>query len=127
MHKQDLAIVKSLVTVAWADGRIASEENDVIEALLSAFDATPAEVALVRDYAREPKALEDVPLTDLHADDRRILLQHAVLLTFIDGAQHEKEKALLLRLAAHLRIAEAERDQLLHAATERAKRLLGLL
>ena len=32
MHEQDLAIVKGLVSVAWADGHVTSEESDVIKA-----------------------------------------------------------------------------------------------
>ena len=40
MHEQDKAILKSLVSVAWADGRVTSEETDIIEALLQAFEAT---------------------------------------------------------------------------------------
>jgi tellurite resistance protein len=37
MHIQNLAILKGLVTVAWADGRLAGEEKEVLEALLQAF------------------------------------------------------------------------------------------
>ena len=45
MHEQDKAILKSLVTVAWADGRVTSEETDIIEAILQAFEATPEDAA----------------------------------------------------------------------------------
>ncbi|HEU4533438.1 MAG TPA: hypothetical protein VFS00_04945, partial [Polyangiaceae bacterium] len=63
MHAQDLAIVKSLVAVAWADGRVTTDEHDVINALLQAYNASPAETDLVRDYAAEPRSLDDIPLT----------------------------------------------------------------
>jgi uncharacterized membrane protein YebE (DUF533 family) len=127
MHEQNMAILKSLVAVAWADGRVAEEEKEVIEALLQAFDASPAEAQLIRDYSTEPKSLDDIPITDLDADDRRVLLQHAVLLTFIDGEQHDKERELLGILSDKLRIKAEERDELISAASERAKRFLSLL
>jgi uncharacterized membrane protein YebE (DUF533 family) len=127
MHAQDMAIVKSLVAVAWADGRVTVEENEVIDALLQAYNASPAEAALVHDYATEPRGLDDIPLTELDAGDRRVLLQHAVLLTFVDGEQHDRERELLDALGERLHIAAAERAELVRAAAERAKRLLHLL
>lgn len=127
MHEQNMAILKSLVVVAWADGHVAEEEKEVIEALLQAFEASPAEAEIIHQYAVEPKKLDDIPLTDMDADDRRVLLQHAVLLTFIDGEQAESEKKLLGDLADKLRIPPEERDSLVGAATERAKKFLSLL
>ncbi len=127
MHEQNVAILKSLVVVAWADGRVEDSERQVIQALSQAFDATPAETALIDDFASEPKTLDDIPLGEMSMDDRRALLQHAVFLTFSDGEQHEKELKLLDALAAHLRLPEGERAPLLAAATARAKTFLDLL
>ena len=127
MHEQNMAILKSLCAVAWADGRVAEDEREVIEALLQAFGANDSETQLIRDYVSEPKTLDDIPLTDMDGDDRRVLLQHAVFLTFIDGHQDEKEKALLETLAERLRIASDERAQLFELATDRAQRFLNLL
>jgi len=127
MHIQNLAILKGLVTVAWADGRMAGEEKEVLEALLQAFEATPSEAHEVRLFAREPKKLSDVPLHDLSADARRLLLQHAVLLTFVDGEQDQKEKQIIDELCEVLRIPSIESRGLVAAAEERAKSLLKLL
>ena len=127
MHEQNMAILKSLCAVAWADGRVAEDEREVIEALLQAFGANDSETQLIRDYVSEPKTLDDIPLTDMDGDDRRVLLQHAVFLTFIDGHQDEKEKALLDTLAERLRINSDERTQLFDLATDRARRFLNLL
>ena len=77
MHEQDMAILKSLVAVAWIDGQFASEEREHLDALINAFGATEAEAAAVRDFASTPRTLADIPLTDLSADDRRTLLQPA--------------------------------------------------
>jgi len=127
MHMQNLAILKGLVSVAWADGRMAGEEKEVLEALLQAFEATPSEAHELRMYAREPKQLTDVPLHDLSADARRLLLQHAVLLSFVDGEQDRKEKQMIDELCEVLRIPNIESRGLVAAAEERAKSLLRLL
>ncbi|HET7540763.1 MAG TPA: TerB family tellurite resistance protein [Polyangiaceae bacterium] len=127
MHIQNLAILKGLVSVAWADGRMAGEEKEVLEALLQAFDASPSEAHEVRMFAREPKKLSDVPLHDLSADARRLLLQHAVLISFVDGEQDQSEKQLIEELCEVLRIPSIESRGLVAAAEERAKSLLKLL
>lgn len=127
MHEQDLAIVKGLVSVAWADGRVAAEELEVIDALLDAFNASPSDKVEVKEYAKTERDLDDIPLTELSYDDRRVLLQHAVLLTYIDGEQHDKEKELLEQLCVRLHIPRPEAVGIMLAAEERAKGFLNLL
>ena len=127
MHTQNWAILKGLVSVAWADGRMAGEEREVLEALLQAFEASPSEAYELRSYAREPKTLSDVPLHDLSADARRLLLQHAVLLSWVDGEQHVQETRLIDELCDVLRIPGVESKGLIAAAEDRAKSLLNLL
>jgi tellurite resistance protein len=127
MHEHQEAMVKSLVAVAWADGRMDGEETEVIEALLSAFEIEGDDAESIRSFAKEPKKLEDVPLTDLSASDRRMLLQHAVILTYIDGDQSESERKVLGELVERLHIPEPEAKVLLEASEQRAKRLLDLL
>src|SRR6185312_6445232 len=43
MHEQDFAIVKALVSVAWADGVYADREREMLAALLDAYGADVAE------------------------------------------------------------------------------------
>ena len=127
MHDQNMAILKGLVSVAWADGRVADEEREVIEALLQAFEAAPSEATEVRQFAQTRRTLDDIPITDLSAADRRVLLQHAVLLTFIDGEQADVERQLLEQLSERLGIPGQESTALIQAAEERAKGLLDML
>lgn len=124
MHEQDMAILKSLVAVAWVDGQFATEEREHLDALISAFGATEAEAQAVRDFAATPRTLDDIPLTDLSADDRRTLLNHAVVLTHIDGEQTGDEKTFVGSLSALLRIPEQESTRIVEAAEARVKRLL---
>jgi tellurite resistance protein len=127
VHPQDLAIVKGLVSVAWADGRIAAEESEILASLLDAYAATPTERREVQLFASAPRTLADVPIHDLSHDDRRVLLQHAVLVSYVDGAQHEKEKQLLDELCEVLRIPAVEAQGIVRAAEERARGMVKLL
>jgi tellurite resistance protein len=127
VHPQNLAIVKGLISVAWADGRMAAEESEIIDSLLDAFQATPTERREIQLFAKHPRTLEDIPINELSSDDRRVLLQHAVLLTFVDGEQHEKEKKLLDELCETLRIPELEARGILRAAEDRARGMLNVL
>lgn len=127
MQEHQEAMVKSLVAVAWADGRMDGEETEVIEALLSTFEIEGEDAEAIRSFAKEPKGLDDVPLTDLSASDRRLLLQHAVILTYIDGEQSDDEKKLIEDLVQRLHLPDAEAKVLLEASEQRARRLLDLL
>jgi uncharacterized tellurite resistance protein B-like protein len=121
------AMLRSLVAIAWADGHFASEESEVIEALISTFQLSEQDAAKVRDFAKTPRGLDDVPVTELSAEDRRLLLQHAVILSYIDGGQSEHELEIIDELVDRLRIPEKEADALIAAANERAKKLVDLL
>jgi len=121
------AMLKSLVAVAWADGHFADEEAEVIEALVSTFELGEADAAKVREYAKTKRTLDDVPVTELSGEDRRMLLQHAVILSYIDGGQSDAELDVIDELVDKLGIPEKEADELVAAANTRAKRLLDLL
>lgn len=127
MHDQNMAILKSLVSVAWADGHFAEKEREMVDALLAAFEATEEQAKEIREYAAQKKTLDDIPLEDLSADDCRVLLHHAVLLTFVDGEQHEDEKKLIHELATKIGFPEAEANEMIGYAETRAKRFLNLL
>jgi tellurite resistance protein len=127
MEDYQEAMLKSLVAVAWADGRVEAEEQEVIEALLSAFEVAGKDAEVIREYAKTPRAIADVPVSDLSAADRRALLQHAVILTYIDGHQSDEEKAVLGELVKKVRVPEDEAKGILAAAEDRAKRLISLL
>ena len=127
MQAQNLAVVKGLVSVAWADGHVSSEETQVLEALLEAFQALPSEAHELRKFAQTPRSLADVPIHELGFAARRQLLQHAVLLSYVDGKQDEKEKALIAELVQALEIPPLEARDLVRDSEERAKSLLKLL
>ncbi|WP_437686307.1 TerB family tellurite resistance protein [Sorangium sp. So ce176] len=127
MQDMNMAIVKSLVSVAWADGEFHDAEREMVEGLIAAFEASEEQAKEIRAYAADKKTLEDVPLAELGGDDRRALLQHAVLLSFVDGEQHDAEKQYITALCKKLELPELESEQLIQAAEARARRLLTLL
>jgi uncharacterized membrane protein YebE (DUF533 family) len=127
MHEQDMAIVKALVPVAWADGVFAEAERQMLDALLDAYKASDEEKQAVYTYAENKRTLEDIDLQELSAEDRRVLFQHAVLLTYADGDQSGDEVAFLEALAQRLRIPDEERETLMKVGGERARKYLHLI
>ena len=127
MHEQDFAIVKALVPVAWADGEYAEREKQTIEALLDAYGADDVEKEQIRAFAEKKRSIDDIDLQSLSADDRRILLQHAVLLSFADGKQDDSERAYLDELIKRLKIPADEAKGIMEASAARSKKLLNLL
>jgi uncharacterized tellurite resistance protein B-like protein len=127
MHSENMAIVKSLVSVAWADGEYGPKEREMIDALLDAFEATPEQASELRSYAETKRSLEDVPLEELSPDDLRVLINHAVLLAFVDGHQDDKEIEFIEKLARYVGIPDDEAKGLIEAAETRALKHIGLL
>lgn len=127
MHDQNVAMLKGLVAVAWADGDFADAEAQALDGLLAAFGASEEEANDLRSYAKTPRDIESIPLKDLSSDDRRMLFSHAVLLTWVDGEQHVKEAEFLENLAKYLRLTDEEKSTISAASSERAKKYLKLL
>src|SRR5882672_8646052 len=117
MLAQNLAVVKGLVSVAWADGHVSHEETEVLEA----FQALPSEAHELRKFAQTPRSLADVPIHELGFAARRQLLQHAVLLSYVDGKQDAQERDLLDKLVLALEIPPLEARDLMRDSEERAK------
>ncbi len=127
MHEQQIAIVKGLVPVAWADGDFGEKEREAIGGLLAAYGASEEEKKALFDYAGEKRTLDDINLQDLSASDRRVLLQTAVVISFVDGEQSVEESTMLIELASRLRIPDEEAKVVMSEAAARAKKHLGLL
>ena len=127
MHEQDMAIVKALVPVAWADGVFAAPEKEMLDALLDAYSASDKEKEIIHEYAAKQRSIEDIDMQDLSTDDRRVLFQHAVLLTYADGDQSADEVTFLMGLAKKLKLSDEETKALMTSSGERAKKYLKLL
>ncbi len=127
MVPSDLAVLRSLIAMAWADGKVAEEETALIDSLIESFGADEQEAKELRDFAAEKRSLDDVPLDELDHGSRRRLLQLAVLVSFVDGEQDDTEVKVLEDLAQRLEIPDEERTSLMHGSAMRAKGLLRVL
>jgi uncharacterized tellurite resistance protein B-like protein len=122
-----LAMLQSLVAVAWADEKLHDKESEIIEALMAAFELPDDEAAALREFAKTPRTLDDVPLTELSAHDRKLLLQHAVLISYVDGSPDAAEMRIIDQLVERLRIPVGDAAPILAVAHARARRLAPLL
>ena len=114
-------IVKCLVAVAWADGKVAAPESGVIEGLLCGFDASEDEEREILDYAKQKRTLSaDAPLKELSQEDRELLLANAALLTHADGEQSDSEKELLNKLVTLLEFDEESAGEILDSVQDGA-------
>jgi tellurite resistance protein len=124
MTPSEKNIVRSLVAVAWADGKLESGESSVIEGLLTGFDATEAEEKEILEYASVRRSLEkDIPLAELSRDDRELLLANAALLTMADGEKSDAESAVLEQLIQVLGFSREEADEILSSSEDGALQL----
>ena len=124
MTPSEKNIVKSLVAVAWADGKVEKPEEHVIEGLLAGFDASEEEEKEILAYAKERRTLDkDIPFFSLSQEDRELLLANAALLTHADGEQSESEKELLDKLITLLEFEANDAKEILESVRDGALRL----
>jgi tellurite resistance protein len=121
------SILQLLTALAWADGRVDDEEQEVVEALIDAFGADAAEAEELRAWAKTPRTLDGIDVSCLARTDVQLALQHGVLLTYIDGEQSETERKLIDALVVKLGLSREEAAPLLESANAFAKQLLHAL
>jgi tellurite resistance protein len=108
MTPNDRNIVKALIAVAWADGKMEEAETGVIEGLLAGFDASDEEERDLLAWARTRRTLADIPVSEMTRDDRELLLGNAALLTHADGEQSTEETKLIADLSRLLEFSDEE-------------------
>ena len=108
MTPEEKTIAHALVAVAWVDGEMQAPEAGVIDGLLAAFDASPEETAEIFEFAKTPRTLRDLDVSNLSADDRETLLRNAALLVCSDGVETEAELRLIDQLAQILEMKPDE-------------------
>ena len=117
-------IVRLLVALAWADGKVDEQEKEIVEAVLDAFGATIEESEEIRTWAASPRTLDDVDVSSLEKSDLELALQHGVLLTHIDGEQTDEELKLLSGFVEKLGLTVEEAKPVIESANVFAKALL---
>jgi len=121
MTPNEKNIVKALVAVAWADGKLEQPESGIIEGLLCGFDATEEEEQEILTYAKQKRTFkDDIAVSEMTKEDRELLLANAALLTHADGDQSGPERELLQKLVGLLEFTGADGDAILASAKEGA-------
>lgn len=115
MTPEEKTIVHGLVAVAWVDGEMQAPEAGVIEGLLAAFDASPEESAEVFEFAKTPRTLRDLDVSNLSVEDRDTLLRNAALLICSDGVETEAEVRLIDQLAKILEVSPADAKEVVRS------------
>lgn len=124
MTPNEKNIIKSLVAVAWADGKVKEPEQGMLDGLIWAFGADEAEEEEIREFAKKKRTMkDDIPLGELNQEDRGLLLAHAALMTHSDGKQTPAEKKLLDALISLLEFSDDDAKKILAEAKERAGKL----
>ena len=123
MTPAEKRVLKSLVAVAWADGKVEDPESGVLEGLLAGFGASDAEEKEILTYAKQPRTLDDVPLAELTTEDRELLLANAALLTEADGHLSPAESAILDKLVTLLGFTAEQAQPILDSAKDGALQL----
>ena len=122
MANRNVAILKAVVCVAWADGVLKGPECKALEGVLAAAELTPEEAAEVRAYAARPHTLADLDTRGLSAEDRRIVVLHAVALAYADRDFTPAERQVVLGLCTRLGLSDSEAHALIGAACARMGR-----
>jgi uncharacterized tellurite resistance protein B-like protein len=115
MTPEEKTIVQALVAVAWVDGEMQEPESGVIDGLLAAFDASPEETAEVFEFAKTPRTLRDLDVSNLSVDDRDTLLRNAALLVCSDGVETDAEVRLVGQLAKILEVSADDAQEVVRS------------
>jgi tellurite resistance protein len=121
MTPSEKNIVRALVAVAWADGKLEAPESGIIEGLLSGFDASDEEERELIEYAKQKRTFkDDFPIAELDREDRELLLANAALLTHADGQQSAQERELLEKLVRLLEFSAPDAESILASVKDGA-------
>lgn len=116
-------VVKSLIAVAWADGKVQDAESKLIDAMLDGFDADDSEAKELREWAGTQRSLDDIPLSELNDEEKELLLGNAAVLARADDEEATAETKLVADLAQLLGYADDERDRIVEASKDGALQL----
>ncbi len=101
MADQRLAVMKTWVALAWADGVIADHEAEAIKKLVAEIGFNDEDKATVLSWLTEKVELEPESIADLNASVKEGIYRAAARLATVDLKVDESEREFL----AHLRTA----------------------
>lgn len=109
-------ILALLVTFAWADGKLLSQEKEGVREAAKVLNLPKNLRDRLEALIEKPMPFQQLLLEDLSTRDKAFAFVAAAWMTGVDGDVDDKEKALLDALAERLGFGEAhERELLAHA------------
>jgi uncharacterized membrane protein YebE (DUF533 family) len=99
-----LTAVQIWAATAWADGAIAPEEQQAMQAVIAGARLTDAERAQARRWLTEKVALDDVDVSTLSEDNRHNIYSAALGVVTVDAEVADAELTFLERLREALDI-----------------------
>lgn len=114
-------MIKTLIAVAWADGRVAAEEQEIIDTLIELNDLEEGDATKIRTWAQTRRDLRELKFDGLEDVDKTMILQQAVFVTYVDGEQSAQELELLRDLGQRLGMPSERAADIIRSATVHAK------
>lgn len=124
MSNDPEGLIKALGFVAWSDNRLAPEEREMLEHVMSALDIPAARRdELVQKLGEGPPSIESIGDDFSDEVERRFALAQAVMMAQADGHVDPAEKRDIDKLAQALDI-DPDEVQMIMAAVDVTKDLV---
>jgi uncharacterized membrane protein YebE (DUF533 family) len=107
-----------LITMAWADGRLADHEREGVRAAASVFNLTKELRARLDLLLEKPIELDALLVDELGPRDKAFAYVAAAWMAGVDDELDPKEEELLHKLAALLGLTDARRQELAQIARD---------
>lgn len=112
MQEKDIAVIKGLIQVMWADGELAEAEREMLGSILVNMGCSPEELQEIAGMLKEPPSV-DTLLKDLpDKESRRDVIKIVYAMALADDDYAESEDAFIKKLAAKLKITPKELEEL---------------
>jgi uncharacterized tellurite resistance protein B-like protein len=122
MDEREREIVKSLMQIAWADGRWTPDEEALVGLILARIGLTPGETEQMKSQYSDPNKLAEleryIPDKPKRLNAMRLLLAVA----YADLDVPDEEAAYLAKMAAKLDISPQELEDLMQETIRRDNR-----
>lgn len=106
MSEGKVAVLKTVLAMAYADGTLSEPEQRLVDFLIDSQGLSPEEQASVRAQADSQVDLDELAAQIPEEAERAWAYEVAALVSLMDGAQESAESALLSRLQPALGIAD---------------------
>ena len=112
MNNTEEALLKGLVHMIWADGKVSDDERELLGGVLNDLGLSEEEIQQVGQMMISPPALGDLKKSVPDHASRIEIMRVLIAAAFADGSVHKKELSFLDKMAIHLEITHTELEEL---------------